>query len=52
MADDGEDDAVVEGFASDDGLPWYVKAAIGLVLLIIAFIIVIDLFEFAAAAAA
>lgn len=34
---------------ADEGLPWYVKAAIVLVLLIVAFILVIDLFEFAAA---
>jgi hypothetical protein len=32
-----------------EGLPWYVKAVIVLVLLIVAFVLVIDLFEFAAA---
>lgn len=33
----------------DEGLPWYVKAVIVLVLLIVAFVLVIDLFELAGA---
>jgi hypothetical protein len=35
--------------AGEESLPWYVKAVIVFVLLVIAFVLVVDLFEFAAA---
>ena len=43
---DGEPGGDVER-PGDAGLPWYVKAAIVLVLLIVAFIVVIDVLELA-----
>lgn len=34
--------------AADEDLPWYVRAAILLAILVIIFVIVVDLLEFAA----